>query len=57
VSLLRLDPAPNALRRLCQKLQADDASLYFCHEAGPCGYGVQPLLTRSGHRCDVVAPT
>jgi len=48
---------PNALQRLCQKLQADDASLYFCHEAGPCGYGVQPLLTRSGHRCDVVAPT
>ena len=48
---------PDALRRLCKKLQADDASLYFCYEAGPCGYGVQRLLTRLGHRCDVVAPT
>ena len=48
---------PDALRRLCQKLQADDAALYFCYEAGPCGYGVQRLLTRLGHRCDVVAPT
>ena len=47
----------DALRRLCKKLQADDASLSFCYEAGPCGYGVQRLLTRLGHRCDVVAPT
>ena len=42
---------PDALRRLCRKLQADDASLYFCYEAGPCGYGVQRSLTRLGHRC------
>ncbi len=48
---------PDSLRRLCQKLRADDASLYFCYEAGPCGCGVQRLLTRLGHRCDLVAPT
>jgi hypothetical protein len=39
---------PDALRRLCKKLQADDASLCFCYEAGPCGCGVQRSLTRLG---------
>ena len=47
---------PDALRGLCKKLSKDGQVLYFCYEAGPCGYGVQRQLTRLGHRCDVVAP-
>ena len=27
--------SPDALHRLCRKLQADDGSRYFCDEAGP----------------------
>jgi transposase len=29
--------------------------LSFCYEAGPCGYGLQRLLTDAGHECVVVA--
>ena len=47
---------PETLRRLCSKLSQDRRQLHFCYEAGPCGYGVQRLVTRLGHRCDVVAP-
>lgn len=47
---------PETVRRLCSKLSQDGQQLHFCYEAGPCGYGVQRLLTRLGHRCEVVAP-
>jgi transposase len=47
---------PDSLRTLCRKLTRDGQQLHFAYEAGPCGYGVQRLLTRLGHRCDVVAP-
>lgn len=47
---------PDSVRSLCRKLSRDGQQLYFCDEAGPCGYGVQRQLTRLGHRCDVVAP-
>src|SRR4249920_3179552 len=47
---------PDSVRTLCRKLSRDGQQLYFCYEAGPCGYGVQRQLTRLGHRCDVVAP-
>ena len=47
---------PESLRTLCRKLTRDGEQLHFAYEAGPCGYGVQRLLTRLGHRCDVVAP-
>jgi transposase len=47
---------PETVRRLCSKLSQDGQKLHFCYEAGPCGYGVQRLLTRLGHRCEVVAP-
>src|SRR5580704_11939223 len=47
---------PDSVRTLCRKLSRDAQQLYFCYEAGPCGYGVQRQLTRLGHRCDVVAP-
>jgi transposase len=47
---------PDIIRALCRKLTRDGQQLHFCYEAGPCGYGVHRLLTRLGHRCDVVAP-
>jgi transposase len=47
---------PDAVRTLCRKLTRDGQRLHFAYEAGPCGYGVQRLLTRLGHRCEVVAP-
>lgn len=31
--------------------------LYFCYEAGPCGYAIYRQLTEMGARCDVVAPS
>jgi transposase len=46
---------PEMLRRLCE-LSRDGQQLHFCNEAGPCGYSVHRLLTRLGHRCEVVAP-
>jgi transposase len=48
---------PEALRGLCKRLLKGGVSLHFCYEAGPCGYGVQRLLSGLGHRCDVVAPS
>src|ERR1044071_1144312 len=48
---------PDSVRALCRKLSRDGQQLYFCYEAGPCGYGVQRQLTGLGHRCDVVAPS
>src|SRR5712691_3180684 len=47
---------PDSLRTLCRKLSRDGQQLYFCYEAGPCGYGVHRRLMRLGHRCDVVSP-
>lgn len=47
---------PDSVRALCRKLTRDGQQLHFAYEAGPCGYGVQRLLTRLGHRCEVVAP-
>jgi transposase len=31
--------------------------LRFCHEAGPCGYGLRRQITALGHKCVVVAPS
>lgn len=41
--------------RLTKKL-SKDASLSFCYEAGPCGYGLHRLLVKLGHECAVVSP-
>jgi transposase len=48
--------APDIIRALCRTLTRDGQQLHFCYEPGPCGYGVHRLLTRLGHRCEVVAP-
>ncbi|MFT5208392.1 MAG: transposase [Flavobacterium sp.] len=33
------------------------ATLYFCYEAGPCGYWMYRLISSMGHDCYVVAPS
>jgi transposase len=48
---------PNALKALAVKLARNGASLRFCYEAGPCGYGIQRQLSEAGHECVVVAPS
>ena len=48
---------PAALKALASKLARSGATLYFCYEAGPCGYGIQRQLSAAGHECVVVAPS
>ena len=46
-----------ALKTLAARLGHGGRKLRFCHEAGPCGYGIQRQLTAAGHGCVVVAPS
>jgi transposase len=48
---------PTALRALAIKLARAGATLRFCYEAGPCGYGIQRQLSGAGCECVVVAPS
>src|SRR5215217_9176629 len=48
---------PAALKALASKLAKSGATLHFCYEAGPCGYGIQRRLSAAGHECVVVAPS
>ena len=48
---------PAALKALTVKLTLSGRDLWFCYEAGPCGYGIQRQLTGMGHDCAVVAPS
>jgi transposase len=41
---------------LTRKLQSKATQLVFVYEAGPCGYWLYRYLTKTGHRCWVVAP-
>ena len=55
-----LGPVANeddAIRRLVKRLAGPGVALSFCYEAGPCGYGVQRLLTKLGQPCIVIAPS
>jgi transposase len=45
------------VRKLAEGLGADGCQLYFCYEAGPCGYGLHRQLVELGHDCIVVAPS
>lgn len=47
---------PQAVVKLLRKLGRPVEQLYFCYEAGPCGYALHRQLTKAGARCDVVAP-
>lgn len=48
---------PTTLKTLASKLVKSGATLHFCYEAGPCGYGIQRPLSAAGHDCMVVAPS
>ena len=48
---------PEVLSKLAARLSNRDCRVSFCYEAGPCGYGLQRLLTSYGHDCVVVAPS
>ena len=48
---------PTALKGLLSRLTRSGASLRFCYEAGPCGYGIQRQLTAARQECVVVAPS
>jgi transposase len=48
---------PEVLSRMVTRLSKNGRRLSFCYEAGPCGYGLQRLLTGAGHECVVVAPS
>lgn len=46
----------DAIRKLVKRRTGSGASLNFCYEAGPCGYGLHRLLTGLGQSCIVIAP-
>ena len=51
---------PNRPEHICEladRLGAGGRRLYFCYEAGPCGYGLYRQLCVLGHECIVVAPS
>jgi hypothetical protein len=51
------DNRPDILCKLAARLGKSGRRLSFCYKAGPCGYGLQRLLTSRGHSCIVVAPS
>ncbi|HLJ95421.1 MAG TPA: IS110 family transposase [Gemmataceae bacterium] len=48
---------PAAVLKLVKKLAGNHDKLFFCYEAGPCGYGLQRQITGLGHDCVVIAPS
>lgn len=44
-----------AMDTLIRQLRKGDATLSFCYEAGPCGYGLHRRLKELGWDCMVVA--
>lgn len=47
----------DAVRGMVKRLAGPGITLDFCYEAGPCGYGLQRLLTRQGQPCIVISPS
>ena len=46
---------PEALKKLCDKIKPKEGGLFFCYEAGPCGFGIHRQLIDLGWDCLVVA--
>ncbi len=44
-------------KKLLRKLVSTGKELFFCYEAGPCGYELYRYITSQGHQCIVVAPS
>ncbi len=40
---------PDHIQKLGEKLCAGGSRLHFCHEAGPCGYGLHRQIVELGH--------
>ena len=45
------------VRKLLRKLVSTGKELFFCYEAGPCGYDLYRYIIAQGHQCIVVAPS
>jgi transposase len=52
-----IENSPGQIAQLIKRLARKGVSLYFCYEAGPCGYGLHRQILESGHTCIVVAPS
>ena len=51
------DNTPNAVARLVRQLAGHYETLYFCHEAGPTGYGLyRQILPHNGAKTTVYYP-
>lgn len=48
---------PSAITKLVRQLGRPVEQLYFCYEAGPCGYAIHRQLTKLGAHCIVAAPS
>jgi transposase len=47
-----------AVRRMVRRvLKESSGEVWFCYEAGPCGYALQRWIRDAGARCAVVAPS
>src|SRR6202158_4657037 len=45
------------LDKVVRALRAPDRRLHFVYEAGPCGFGIYPHLTKRGEDCVVTRAT
>jgi transposase len=52
-----IESTPVHVSKLLKRLAVDGRSLHFCHEAGPCGYGLYRQIVNAGHACTVAAPS
>lgn len=48
---------PEAITKLLRQLKKGAGRISWCHEAGPCGYGLYRRLSAAGEHCQVVAPS
>nr|WP_309504487.1 hypothetical protein [uncultured Roseovarius sp.] len=53
----RIPNRPSHIVKLVEKLKSKARQLYFCYEAGPCGYGLHRQIIELGHGCDMIAPS
>ena len=44
-------------KKILRKLVSTGKDLFYCYEAGPCGYELHRFITTQGHQCMVVAPS
>ncbi len=52
-----IENTPANIGKLIKRLEKQGDELYFCYEAGCCGYGLQRQIVEAGHHCTVVAPS